>query len=911
MKKRIIMLAAAMTSLLWSGSFAAEAKDAPVKREMRSAWVATVWRLDWPQNVISSTGNQSQIDRQKRDMTALLDSMERNNMNAINFQVRGRCDAFYKSSFEPWSSDLVSERGLDPGWDPLEWVVEECHKRGIECHAWLNPYRYESVKGQWDGTPQAYRAEHPDWLMDVTNSNGTASILNPGKQEVTDRICDVIEEIVRNYDIDGVLFDDYFYLSGTPMSMDADLYNDYKAKGGTLSQADWRRDNVNRMVAAVYKRIKQTKPWVRFGISPAGIACTSSSVAKKYGISPCPTGSDWQYNDIYSDPIAWISQQSLDYISPQIYWTIGYSTDYKAAAKWWSTVAHKWNRHFYSSHSISSLTAASKAPGMSGRETDISISPMASGPNNTTFEEYANEIRLNREFNLDDAPGSIFYSVKYMYRTAPLFAHSLLNSVFNTKALVPAATWQAATNPGIVKNFARTGSKLSWDAYDNMRYTVYAFPSSMPVENFTRDSEYLLKVVYGNQYDIPAKYLSGYQFAVCVLDRYGNEYSPAVLGAAAKDLPAPTLVSPVGGQTIEDPFDFKWNAVEGASEYIVDVASDAAMTEMIGSRSSTTASISSEEFPLLPVGPTLYWRVRACGTNYNDGISATAPFVVKNMVVTYPENGAADIPLTVEIKNSIPDRNATIQLAKIDTFDEIAYTAEGKGTFAIPKYALEAATTYYVRFIYSNNGAERISPVSSFTTLEVPAAHPSIAFPVNGGELHADQHVRLSEIEGPFQLRLEICANTNFSARVCYIASSFEDWCDIKTGGEMKISSKSLVDGTTYYARTRATYRTIENGAVNSEYSEPIAFVYRASESGIDSATTGSDAAISIEANGTDTPRIIVGVHADDVKVFTASGATVAVLATDVEPGTVLTPELGSGIYIVRAGNAAARLIVR
>lgn len=143
----------AITAIL-SLSASLFAADAPVKREMRSAWVATVWRLDWPPSTISETGNESQIKRQKDAMTALLDSMASNNMNAINFQVRSRCDAMYKSSYEPWSSDLVSERGLEPGWDPLEWVVAECHKRGLECHAWINPYRYESVTNQWDNTPK-------------------------------------------------------------------------------------------------------------------------------------------------------------------------------------------------------------------------------------------------------------------------------------------------------------------------------------------------------------------------------------------------------------------------------------------------------------------------------------------------------------------------------------------------------------------------------------------------------------------------------------------------------------------------------------------------------------------------------------------------------------------------------------
>ena len=149
MQIRNIIRAMLSAFALISFTTSIQAADAPVKREMRSAWVATVWNLDWPPSKISETGNASQIKKQQDAMTALLDSLAVNNMNAVNFQVRSRSDAMYKSSYEPWSSDLVSTRGLDPGWDPLEWVVAECHKRGLECHAWVNPYRYESQVNQW------------------------------------------------------------------------------------------------------------------------------------------------------------------------------------------------------------------------------------------------------------------------------------------------------------------------------------------------------------------------------------------------------------------------------------------------------------------------------------------------------------------------------------------------------------------------------------------------------------------------------------------------------------------------------------------------------------------------------------------------------------------------------------------
>mgnify|MGYP003248264677 CR=1 FL=1 len=247
------------------------------KKEVRAFWLSTVWRLTWPKTtVISNTGNAQEIQEQKDELIMLLDSVKAANANTVYFQVRGRCDAMYKSSYEPWSSDLVATRGMDPGYDPLLFAVEEAHKRGIEIHAWFNPYRYESVLHQWDGTPQNYRESHPEWLLDYSDG----SILNPAMPEVRDHITAIIQEVVQNYDIDGVVFDDYFYMSGTTDDMDDELYQ--QSNPDNLSRADWRRQNVNKLIAQVYRMIQSEKPYVRFGISPAGVWCTDATIAERY-----------------------------------------------------------------------------------------------------------------------------------------------------------------------------------------------------------------------------------------------------------------------------------------------------------------------------------------------------------------------------------------------------------------------------------------------------------------------------------------------------------------------------------------------------------------------------------------------------------------------------------------------------
>ena len=249
------------------------------KKEVRAFWLSTVWRLTWPKTtVISNTGNAQEIQEQKDELIMLLDSVKAANANTVYFQVRGRCDAMYKSSYEPWSSDLVATRGMDPGYDPLLFAVEEAHKRGIEIHAWFNPYRYESVLHQWDGTPQNYRESHPEWLLDYSDG----SILNPAMPEVRDHITAIIQEVVQNYDIDGVVFDDYFYMSGTTDDMDDELYQ--QSNPDNLSRADWRRQNVNKLIAQVYRMIQSEKPYVRFGISPAGVWCTDATIAERYGV---------------------------------------------------------------------------------------------------------------------------------------------------------------------------------------------------------------------------------------------------------------------------------------------------------------------------------------------------------------------------------------------------------------------------------------------------------------------------------------------------------------------------------------------------------------------------------------------------------------------------------------------------
>lgn len=903
MQIRNIIRAMLSAFALISFTTSIQAADAPVKREMRSAWVATVWNLDWPPSKISETGNASQIKKQQDAMTALLDSLAVNNMNAVNFQVRSRSDAMYKSSYEPWSSDLVSTRGLDPGWDPLEWVVAECHKRGLECHAWVNPYRYESQVNQWNGTPKCYRETNPEWLLDV---NG-ASILNPGLQEVTDQIVKVIREIVQNYDIDGVLFDDYFYLSGTPTdnSGDGKQYNAYVAAGGTLSHGDWRRENVNRMVDAVYKMIQEEKPWVRFGVSPAGVACSNGAVAAKYGITPSP-GSDWQYNDIFSDPVAWIYNHSLDYISPQIYWTIGHTTNYAEVAPWWSEVAAKFNRHFYSSHSISSLSSkdagyTAVAQALSQREQTIIASTKASGPNSGSYEEFANQIRLNRTSTKNDAPGSIFYSCKYLYKSSPKFAHYLKTTVFNTPALVPAITWKPGYNPGPITNLSRNGAVLTWNGHENVRYTVYAVPESMPVINFNCEAEYLLGTAYATTFTIPNHRLSGYTYAVCVLDRYGNEYSPIFIGKPAQTMPAPVLTYPANNANVEAPFSFTWNAVENASSYIIEIAKDQAFTQMSHTRLCNTTSCSTYEFEGLALDQKQYWRVRACGNGYSDGISEVRAFTPNRPYITAPENGATGITLTPTISWNVSGREMTVEISKSSDFAEnyiIYTTTTTASSITLPAGTLGSYTTYHVRLRYVKDGETLYSEPISFTTMEIIPSAPVIYFPKDGGEFRSEDYIIATPSAGTTKVRIEVSASEVFGRQIAFEDCPTGQWQMSTKAGELKISSKNLVSGTKYYIRTRASYSTID-GDQKTEWSPVISATYMGEGSGIEQINDDNFSASIIKGNN---PQLsIVANGCITVKATAVTGVQLGTLYDGEIAGSQLIDlsTLGHGLFII------------
>ena len=806
MKLKSLKFMALAIALLIGAGYAMATNFGVPKQEFRSAWVATVWQLDWP--------TTSTPDSQKAELDRMLDSLKNNHFNAVNFQVRSMCDAMYQSSIEPWSSYLTGTRGKDPGYDPLQYIVEACHQRGMECHAWVNPYRW-STGTDWN-TAYDQQLKNEGWLL----THGSTIILDPGQQRTIDRIVEVCHELVANYDLDGILYDDYFYPNGIPTDASAGDYQEWVDSGTDMTMADWRRDNVNRMVKAVYDMIQETKPWVRFGISPAGVTCTSQAHADHWGVERS-SGSDWQYNGIFSDPLAWYNDRSVDYISPQIYWNIGYAAaDYGKLAPWWNRVAKQFGRHMFVSHSISSLTKNSYG----------SEDPVPSMTSSNDYDEYANQIELMRTTNEDGAPGSIYYSCKYIYRLGAdeSFAHYLSRVTYTRPALPPAMPWKEVTDPGPVRDLNFDGQQLTWKGHDNVRYTVYAFPNTLAQSLFNCNGEYLLDMTYDELFTIPEQYREGYQFAVCVLDRVGNEYAPVIFGDPLDPLPNPTLVSPDDGASLYNPFTFVWNPVDDAEKYILEIAQDETFDHVIARVTTTETQMSSAGINFRN-GTTHYWRVQASGEGHANGVSEARSIIPLTLVITHPYDGQQGISTTDTIRWNAPDdvTVATLRIATDEEMSEVVFTGTSTtGELVIPAKKINPGTKYYADVTLTYNELEQSSPVVSFIT---EFAAPSFVLPLNGGKLYGDQYVEVQAQSEAYSYTVEISNSATVWARTRFIETLKDGATTVsKPANEIKVNSRLMEDGTTYYARAKLAYIDEQNVQRSTDYGDIISFTYKA-----------------------------------------------------------------------------------
>lgn len=723
------------------------------KREFRGSWLSTVWAIDWP----ASRGNTTaDMQAQKTEMDGLLDTLVRANSNVCFFQVRGFSDAMYRSKYEPWSQYLCGERGKAPKYDPLQYVIEQGHARGLEVHAWINPLRYATSQDNYGKLPDDYANTHPEWLIDA----GGTVILNPAIPEVRQRIVDVVVDILDNYDVDGIVFDDYFYPNGGMQDKyDQEQYEAYNPNN--LSRADWRREQINLMVSEVYAAIKEHKPYARFGISPAGVAASSKSVADKYGVSPCPSGSDWQYNGIYSDPLAWLSSQTIDYISPQVYWTIGAGNDYAKIVPWWAMVANKFGRHNYTSASLSSLQSVANAPAQHRAPQSTNYYP----------EETVAEIRVNRQAAKEEAPGMVFFSTKPMSKRG--FISTLTEQAFTHKAIVPAITWHKAEEQTLVTDMKLTGQTLTWSYPEQgLRYAVYAIPLSErnDTEALTT-AKYYLGLSYQCSYTLPDDISAAtHALAVTVVDRYANEFAPRFLGEQLAGEKQPVLTYPADKADVLLPCVLRWQAIADAAGYRVELAFDDKFEELIAVQTTPVNALSTQAFVQIDGSKPCYWRVKPLVANADNRYSEARSFTGRLFSVISPRDGESEVSVTPTVSWEDCGEGATYlcEVATENTFSAstMVFTQTLTATqLTLPENLLLYDTNYYVRITVTNQGLSVQSPISVFTTQDVVMLPPHILSPADGQQITAPGITVQVEDTPNNGFRFELSASNTFPPR--------------------------------------------------------------------------------------------------------------------------------------------------
>lgn len=383
-------------------------------REFRAAWVATVANIDWPSKSTLTT------EQQQTEAIAILDKCQELNMNAVIFQARPAADALYASEIEPWSFYLTNEMGTppDPYYDPLEFWVEEAHKRGLELHVWFNPYRAlhpNQVNRGGEVSDDSVVITRPDLARKLSGGYYWMDPVHPDTQQIS---TDVVMDVVKRYDVDGIHFDDYFYpypsYNGGEDFPDDDLWAEYKDSGGELSRGDWRRAAVNNFVENLYDEIKSEKPHVKFGISPFGIY--------RPGYPETIQGFD-QHDELYADARLWLQEGWVDYYTPQLYWPIAQiPQSYPILLQWWDD-ANILKRNLWPGTSI-------------GR----------AGENPEGSKEILNQIQVNRAI-LGDTAGVVMFSMKVLQSDKSPLPEDLKNGPFRNQALIPHSPWLDAVPP--------------------------------------------------------------------------------------------------------------------------------------------------------------------------------------------------------------------------------------------------------------------------------------------------------------------------------------------------------------------------------------------------------------------------------------------------------------------------------
>jgi len=467
--------------------------SAQPKREFRGAWIQCV------NNQFNGIGR----DRMQKDLTYQLDELQKTGINAIIFQVRPEGDALYESSIEPWSRFLTGQQGRapQPYWDPLQWMIEQCHQRGMELHAWINPFRARTA-GTTALASNHYAVQHPDRCFQYDK----LLIFDPGIPENRQYICDVTADIVRRYDIDGLHIDDYFYpypVAGLPIPDDA-TWQKYGSQGPSMSRPDWRRANVNATVKALSETVHQTKPWVKFSVSPFGIYRNQKSDP-----NGSATNGTQNYDDLYADILLWVREGWIDINIPQVYWELGNKdADYETLVKWWAQYAQG-------------------RPLVIGQDVERTVKHK--DLRNNGWHQVYQKYDLQRAY----AQGSCQWYAKACVDNPENYTTVLRQQYHQYPALQPTMPWLDKKAPGKVKSvkpvWTNTGYVLFWTAPKGKtemdratRYVVYRFAKGEKVD--INNPSHILTITPNTFLQLP--YVDGkakYTYVITALDRLQNE----------------------------------------------------------------------------------------------------------------------------------------------------------------------------------------------------------------------------------------------------------------------------------------------------------------------------------------------------------------------------------------------------
>ncbi len=463
------------------------------KREFRGAWIQCVNG----QFIGMSTSEM------QRTLASQLDSLKRDGVNAIFFQVRPECDALYNSKIEPWSKFLTGRQGQAPSpyWDPLQWMIEQCHQRGMELHAWINPFRAK-IKTTNELSNNHIVIKRPDLVFSYDGQ----FILNPGLPEVRTYICKVVDDIISRYDVDGIHIDDYFYpypAAGQTIP-DQDLFR--SNPHGFTNIGDWRRDNVNLFIKQLSATIHQRKPWLKFGVSPFGIYRNQKTSA-----NGSATNGLQDYDDLYADVLLWINNGWVDYSVPQLYWAIGNSVaDYSTLIKWWNRNAG--NRPLYIGENVLGTV-------------------QAADPQNPASHQMPAKFRLHAQNQ--NVKGTVLWYAKAVVDNPGNYGHALRDYYWKYPALPPSMPFlddKAPKHPKKVKmTWTDKGPFLTWKTPKGKkwgdvvtRYVIYRFEKGEKVD--LTDPSKIKAITYATTYPLP--YVDGKSkvtYVVTGLDRVGNE----------------------------------------------------------------------------------------------------------------------------------------------------------------------------------------------------------------------------------------------------------------------------------------------------------------------------------------------------------------------------------------------------